>query len=500
MAEYLVKDGMGIIPNGTIKIVDFAFWDCKELTNVIIPDSVKEIGLVAFKGCSSLTSITIPASVKLIRQEAFKGCSALNEIIVDKENTVYDSREGCNAIIGPNDVLLYGCNTTVIPTSVKKIAEGAFSSCLSLKSITIPQGVKKISRHAFSRCQSLAYISIPDGIEKIGRGIFGSCTSLTEIEIPENSTKIVKDMLAGCSSLTNVKIPSSVTELEDSCFQGCKSLTNIIIPKSVKSIGERAFLGCESLTHITIPEGIEVIKEGTFRRCKSLESIIIPASVTEIGWIAFEDCTSLKEITLPAGLKIRKDSFEGCKSINTIYVPAKKTDYYKKRLPESMHSAIVEMAPPSSKPAKKTKVSHKETPKVEKLSAEQIKALNGTILTFGINMDADEALERCDYPNLFDVEFYNHEWHIYGGDTMLEYECINIYEEDNDGNPIEHTNEIRSFVKPLVREIARCYNSPQSTFNLWGLEEYHISYYILRDKDYNNIDEGNLDIDLEKLF
>ena len=51
MAEYLVKDGMGIIPDGTIKIVDFAFWDCKELTIVVIPDSVTEIGLSAFNLC-----------------------------------------------------------------------------------------------------------------------------------------------------------------------------------------------------------------------------------------------------------------------------------------------------------------------------------------------------------------------------------------------------------------------------------------------------------------
>ena len=57
-----------------------------------------------------------------------------------------------------------------------------------------------------------------------------------------------------------------------------------------------------------------------------------------------------------------------------------------------MHSAIVEMAPSSSKPTKKTKVSHNETPKLEMLSSEQIEALNGIILTFGINMDADEAL------------------------------------------------------------------------------------------------------------
>ena len=129
------------IPDGVTEIGLFAFFGCSSLQSITIPESVTEIGEDAFRGCSGLTSITIPASVKLIRQEAFKGCSALNEIIVDKGNTVYDSREGCNAIIGPNDVLLYGCNTTVIPASVKEIAEEAFFSCSTLKSITIPIGI-----------------------------------------------------------------------------------------------------------------------------------------------------------------------------------------------------------------------------------------------------------------------------------------------------------------------------------------------------------------------
>jgi hypothetical protein len=37
----------------------------------------------------------------------------------------------------------------------------------------------------------------------------------------------------------------------------------------------------------------------------------------------------------------------------TIYVPAKKTDYYMKRLPEELHDTIVELAPEKKAKAKK---------------------------------------------------------------------------------------------------------------------------------------------------
>ena len=58
----------------------------------------------------------------------------------------------------------------------------------------------------------------------------------------------------------------------------------------------------------------------------------------------FYNCTSLKTIVLGSGIKkIDADAFNGCTAIERINVPAKKADYYKKRLPESLHSLIVEL-------------------------------------------------------------------------------------------------------------------------------------------------------------
>jgi len=60
MAKYEIKDGMGIIPEGTTFIEGGAFENCKELVSVVIPDSVKSIGYNAFYGCNALSSITFP--------------------------------------------------------------------------------------------------------------------------------------------------------------------------------------------------------------------------------------------------------------------------------------------------------------------------------------------------------------------------------------------------------------------------------------------------------
>ena len=47
-------------------IGSYAFWKCKSLISITIPNSITKIGEGAFYKCSSLTNITIPNSVTII--------------------------------------------------------------------------------------------------------------------------------------------------------------------------------------------------------------------------------------------------------------------------------------------------------------------------------------------------------------------------------------------------------------------------------------------------
>ncbi len=134
-------------------IGEAAFNNCSELESITIPNSVKTIGKSAFMGCSGLTSITIPNSVTAIGKVAFSGCNDLTTIIVEEGNTVYDSRDNCNAIIETStNTLIIGCQNTIIPNSVTTIGEYAFEDYNVLTSVTIPNSVTSIGRYAFYGC------------------------------------------------------------------------------------------------------------------------------------------------------------------------------------------------------------------------------------------------------------------------------------------------------------------------------------------------------------
>ena len=70
------------------------------ISSVELSDEMTNIGSYAFENCSNLSgNLIIPGSITDIGNTAFYGCSGFVGIVVDPENTVYDSRGNCNALI-----------------------------------------------------------------------------------------------------------------------------------------------------------------------------------------------------------------------------------------------------------------------------------------------------------------------------------------------------------------------------------------------------------------
>jgi hypothetical protein len=111
-------------------IGSYAFYNCGNLTSVIICEGVDSIGDYAFCNCGNLTSVIICEGVTSIGDNAFYGCSNLTSV--------------------------------VIPDSVITIGIKAFYGCSKLTNVEIGSGVDSIGNNAFYNCYNLASVTFKD--------------------------------------------------------------------------------------------------------------------------------------------------------------------------------------------------------------------------------------------------------------------------------------------------------------------------------------------------
>ena len=261
------------IPDSIISI-DEAFWGCKSLKQVTIPNSVQTIGFRAFCGCESLRQIVIPDSVTTIEDYAFVCCSSLQQIDIPKSITIIgrDVFNRCQSL-----------RQITIPDSVETIGEGAFSECESLEQIKIPASVTHIDEYAFC-CESLKEINV-DGANPY-------FTSVDNVLFSRDMSRIVK--YAPGKTGSQYVIPNSVTEIADYAFYRSCELKSVVVPDGVFRIGEMSFSYCKQLESVTIPMSVRTIEKCAFDGCDNLKSIFIPKSVEKIGSGAFVYCWELK--------------------------------------------------------------------------------------------------------------------------------------------------------------------------------------------------------------
>ena len=338
------------IPNGVTTIEAYAFENCSNIEEIVIPDSVTSLGeeafykckikkatlpsiaaiyvrnqfletanitsgesieASAFFHCGRLKSVTLPDSVTSIGNGAFMRCALEYITLPDGLKSIggcaFDSCEKLKAI--------------TLPEGLKSIGEAAFGGCSELKSITLPEGLEGIEAFVFSG-SGITSITIPSGITTIGDWAFWNCTSLESVVMPEGITVIEEAAFNNCSKLSEISMPDSITNIEVSVFKGTayyndpsnwdngvlyigkhliEATDDLVgdytIRSDTKTIAEHAFDYLSNVTGIIIPEGITHIPDSAFSVCKKLESLTIPVSVTSIGAMAVRHCNSLKGIT-----------------------------------------------------------------------------------------------------------------------------------------------------------------------------------------------------------
>lgn len=362
------------IENGCKMIGGSAFFNCENLTEVVIPDSVTSIGYLPFAACSSLqyneknglqylgnedneylylmgvkeslASISVENGCKVIASNALSFCRNTTEIIIP------------DSVVNIGSRAFYGCSSVteiVIPAGVTSVGEYAFSDCTSLRNITVDENntqYKDVDGNLYSKDgeRFIAYavgkkdksFAFPDGIVEFSIDQLLKSSSVTELFIPDSAVLFNSNIAGGPPSFLSILTAPAIVATQINRYADITQLTvtsgeiigqintkELVISDKVMYIEEGAI---NKVSNITVSEanpkyqsinGDLYTKDGkTLLRysMKDTDGIVtLPDGVTRISVGAFRFCTKLTEVVIPASVtSIGHYAFYECDCLTTV--------------------------------------------------------------------------------------------------------------------------------------------------------------------------------------
>lgn len=321
-----------------IGIADNAFYECRELGSLLLPNTLTYIGNSAFWHCEKLSKLSVPGSVITIGYDAFSGCKNMKHLRLEDGNTTLETASSTagSTVTG----VFYYCNidTLYLGRDIIDRAGTGFTNGLysqyknTLSEVTIGHCVTVIGKNTFMNTKFKKLV-IPSSVVEIRNDSFFTY-DMEELVFEDGGTPI---QLGIQTSSTASMYPN--TEWGVFGLFSIKTLyigRNILLPTkgskgSTAYVNQFGFYKNNKLRNLTIGEGVTELPAYLFYKCENIEKVILPSKIAKIN-TAFEGCINLMDIvchslTPPS---VAASSFTNNQYLNaTVIVEDKAYDKYK---------------------------------------------------------------------------------------------------------------------------------------------------------------------------